>query len=307
MAEIHRSFAELFHSKLGLASPLRLSFALVIVVLAVALAIVFKSAYWYWAILLAVPLALKLSRNDEALRLYALIDSQHGLSLDAIQFYGVLNGWLVRGERKPPQIEFAESLLQVDPNIEEKPSIFNKRAPMGFQHCRLKDIQRIEHDSDKNEITVITQSEPLKLNLGSKKCREKLIEQIVSEPAWTEDAAWQQQGTSTWRYAPNILSLLLFVVPLMLYGGGTVATAVGWVQVADLPLVDWVDVQKAHRKAKTMLTVCAALSSAFLFLHNNVPPLPLCAIGVVIVLAGLVLAYYSCIIKFKRVVWHIGK
>lgn len=301
MASTHRSLAELFHSKVGLASPLRLAFAISIVVVAAAFAFVFKSAYWYWASLLTVPLVLKFSRNDEAIRLYALMDSQSRLSLDAIQFYGILDGWLVRGERKMPHIIFAESLLQLDPNIDVKSSIFHKRAPMGFHYCRLKDIQRIDHDSDKGELGVVTQSDTLKLDLGAEKSRDKLIEQIVAQ------GTWQKESLPSRRFAPNIMILLFFTVPLMLYGSCAVATAVGWVQVADLPLVNWGQVHNAHRKAKVMLAVCAAFSSAFLFLHDNVPPLPRGAIGVVVIMAGLVLAYYSCVIKFERVVWNVGK
>ena len=298
MAAIRRSFAELVHSKVGLAPQLRLVFALLIVAVAVSLAITLKSAYWYLAILLAVPLVLKLSRNDEAIRLNTLMESQRGLSLDATQFYGVLNGWLVRGERKMPHIEFAESLLQTDPNIDVKPSLNYKGAPIGFHYCRLKDIQRIEHDSDKGELAVVTQAGSMKLNVGTGKHRDKLIEQLV-------DGTWNKESLPSRRFAPNVVALLFFVVPLIVYGSCTVATSVGWVQVADLPLVDWGQVKNARRKARGILTMCAALSSAFLFLHDNVPPLPRCAIGVVMVVVGLILAYYSCVIKFKRIVWRV--
>jgi hypothetical protein len=301
MATIYRLLAELCHSKIGLASPLRLALAIATVVMAVVFDFVFKSAYWYWAILLAIPLILKLSRNDEAIRLYALLGSQSGLSLDAIQFYGILNGWLVRGERKMPHIEFAESLLRRDPHAAERPLDFDKRAPIGVHYCRLKDIQRIEHDSDKGELAVVTQSDSIALNLGVARRREKLVEQIVAQ------GAWQKESLPSHRFAPNIASLLFFVVPLILYGGCTIATAAGWVQVANLPLVDWGQVQKARRKARAVLTVCAAFSSAFLFLHDNVPPLPRGAIGVVVIIVGLVLAYYSCVIKFNKVVWKVGK
>ncbi len=181
MVAIRRPLAELFHSKLELASPPRLAFAILVLAAAVVSAILFDSAYWYLAILLVIPLALKLSRNDEAIRLYTLIDSQGGLSLDANQFYGILNGWLLRGERKMPHIEFAEFLLKMNPDSDAKPSLQDKRAPIGFSYCRLKDIVRVEHESDKGDLTVVTQADSLSLKVGNSKRRDKLVEALISQ------------------------------------------------------------------------------------------------------------------------------
>ena len=69
MSACSRSLAELGHSNLTLAPPLRLACALLTAIVAIALAVGLDSPYWYWAILPAIPLALRLTRTERLLLL----------------------------------------------------------------------------------------------------------------------------------------------------------------------------------------------------------------------------------------------
>lgn len=137
-------------------------------------------------------------------------------------------------------------------------------------------------------------------DLSATKQRDRLVDQLVA------DGPWQSESQASWRFAPQLVSLLFFVVPIIAFGACTVACAAEWVQVADLPLVRWGDV-RGRGKGKGFLVLAAALSSAFLFLHDTVPALPRSAIGTFVVTVGLVLAYYSCVTKFQRIVWTQAK
>lgn len=296
MSAYGRSMAELAQTNLGFAPPLRLTFGLLNAIVAVALAVGLDAPYWYWAILPAILLSLKLSRNEVATRLYALLDSQGGLFTDGTHFYGVLGGWLVHGERTLPQVAFAEYLLTANAGDDAKPSIYDRRAPIGFRCWRISDLQGIEFDSDKPKIRLNLKADTQSFDLSDTKQRDRLVSQLVAGDSWQSDSQ------ASWRFAPQLVSLLFFVVPIIAFGACTVACAAEWVQVADLPLVEWGDV-KGRRRVKGFLVLAAAFSSFFLFLNDNVPALPRSAIGTVVVGAGVVLAYYSCVFKFKKITW----
>ena len=131
--------------------------------------------------------------------------------------------------------------------------------------------------------------------LGTKE-RDRLVDRLVA------GGAWASESHASWRFWPQVGILIFLVAPLIAFGGCTVACAAEWVQVADLPLVRWGDLQgKGRHRGK--LVVAAALSSVFIYLQDNVPALPRMAIGIAVFVAGLVLAYNSCFAKFNRVVW----
>ena len=300
MRGFSRSLAELGHSKLGFASPIRLTLALVIVVVSVALAVSLHAPYWYLAILLAVPLSLRLSRNEAPTRLVALLDSQRGLFTDGNHFCGVLGGWLVHSDRTLPHIVFAESLLAASTSSDSKPSAYDGHAPIGFRFWHLSDVQGIEYESDKPSLCLNVKSGTEIIDLSHTKQRDRLVDEFAASPNW------QKESQFSWRFEPNGLSILFFAVPVIAFGICTIATAAGFLKSGDLPLVEWGDVKNAKGKGRGFVFAAAALSSAFLFLQNNLPALACAAVGTVIVGAGLVLVYYSCVIKFQRISWRRG-